>query len=230
MTSTLAAVAFFLLGLFEKFSGRSVSAWVLVCLAVPLFWIGAIVAWLKKRRELETEKAKNVVPSFNARILAAFVGPIAFCDNRTEPPTLHARPFDALLLLRIHAWNEVNMTAAPSGCIVRLMVDGQPVHAGATSLDNIPSLPPVFCGPDKPGVGHMGLSIQRYPLIRPLQYQVPILEQLLFFMEGMRSDEFSEDAEVEIELEFAHFGKGTSVVKATKHRLIQGQLRCGDFR
>jgi hypothetical protein len=55
--SVVAAFAFFALGLWEHSQDKSVSAFVFVCLSVPLFWVGAFLAWRKKYKELEKERA-----------------------------------------------------------------------------------------------------------------------------------------------------------------------------
>ena len=53
VASVVAAFLWFGVGLWEHADERSVSAFVFVCLSVPLFWVGAFLAWLKKSRALD---------------------------------------------------------------------------------------------------------------------------------------------------------------------------------
>jgi hypothetical protein len=53
VASVLAAFLFFGISLWEHAHDKPVSAFVFVCLSVPLFWLGAGLAWLKEHRQLE---------------------------------------------------------------------------------------------------------------------------------------------------------------------------------
>lgn len=76
MTSEIAAASFFALGLLEHFRDRAVSGFVFVCLAVPLCWIGAYVAWKKKYDEvIELRRKEREVPQIKQKEF--------LCDKRT---------------------------------------------------------------------------------------------------------------------------------------------------
>jgi hypothetical protein len=78
LTSTLATLFVYLIGLYEHFQGNTIAASILLALTVPLFWIGAYISWSKKDDELnelkkqlqEFPKIKQVPGSFK-------------CDART---------------------------------------------------------------------------------------------------------------------------------------------------
>jgi hypothetical protein len=52
VASVVAAFLFFGISLWERAHDKTVSAFVFLCLSVPLFWIGSLVAWNKKRKEV----------------------------------------------------------------------------------------------------------------------------------------------------------------------------------
>ena len=62
MASGLTAVVFYLLGLWERARDHPVSAFVFVSLAVPLFWLGAIIVYRKKHREVGELRAALGIP------------------------------------------------------------------------------------------------------------------------------------------------------------------------
>jgi hypothetical protein len=65
MASWLAALVSFGIGIWEHFHGTPVSALILICLAVPLFWIGSYIAWAKKKRKLEHEQSLHGGPEIS---------------------------------------------------------------------------------------------------------------------------------------------------------------------
>jgi hypothetical protein len=62
VASGVAGLCFFLFGIWDRAHGGSISAFVFVVLSVPLFWVGAIMAYLKKSNELETVKKAREIP------------------------------------------------------------------------------------------------------------------------------------------------------------------------
>lgn len=65
VASVLAALVSFGFGIYEHILGSPVSAWVLACVSVVVFWLGAYKAWENKRRELTEEKGEHEGPTVN---------------------------------------------------------------------------------------------------------------------------------------------------------------------
>jgi len=66
VASSFAAAFFLAIGIWEHAQNKSVASFTLVVLSVPLFWIGAYIAWRKKRHELAQEISKRVRPELTA--------------------------------------------------------------------------------------------------------------------------------------------------------------------
>jgi hypothetical protein len=65
VASVLAAFVSFGIGTWEHFHDKPVSSYILLCLSVPLFWIGSYAAWTKKRQALDDEKALHGGPEIS---------------------------------------------------------------------------------------------------------------------------------------------------------------------
>jgi hypothetical protein len=65
IASWLAALVSFGIGTWEHFHEKPISSFILICLSVPLFWIGSYIAWLKKKHALEEEKALRGGPELS---------------------------------------------------------------------------------------------------------------------------------------------------------------------
>lgn len=100
VTSEVAALIVFLIGLWEHGNDRPLSGFIFVCISVPLFWIGAYIAWNKKRTELEAEKKRNRTPNFQGEIANAFI-----C---AEPENLEGAHV-SFVMLQVAAWNQIDM-------------------------------------------------------------------------------------------------------------------------
>jgi hypothetical protein len=72
LVSVVAAVVFFAIGIRDHAQDKPISAFVFVCLSVPLFWAGAYIAWSKKNSELN---AFNEYPRIEIRVFEAFILP-----------------------------------------------------------------------------------------------------------------------------------------------------------
>jgi hypothetical protein len=60
--SVLAAFLFFGISLWEHAHGKSISAFGFLCLSIPLFWAGSLVAWNRKRKEVARLYKPNDCP------------------------------------------------------------------------------------------------------------------------------------------------------------------------
>lgn len=59
LTSEITALVLFVIAFWEHSHDKSVTAFTLLVVSVPLFWVGAFIAWAKKNKRLEEiEKAK----------------------------------------------------------------------------------------------------------------------------------------------------------------------------
>jgi hypothetical protein len=191
------------------------------------FIVSMFLSWRIERETVRREIARNSQPKFNARILEVFTGPISYMDSTSGDLVHHLRPYDTIMVLRVQAWNEINMaSAAPRDCILRVTLFGSQQYAGATHLGNIPQdMPSIIVKGRTSSEANIGLPFRHFSF-RTLQYQVPALEWLVFFMEGLHYSEICEAEEAEIDLEFISLSGGSSVVKRTKHRLIHGRVQC----
>jgi hypothetical protein len=62
IASVSTAAIFFLIGLWEHSRDKSVPAFWFVCLTLPLFWIGAYVAWFKKQKMVVALQCSAGIP------------------------------------------------------------------------------------------------------------------------------------------------------------------------
>ena len=65
ITSWAAGLAAFGIGIREHVQEKPVPALILVCLTVPLFWIGGYVAWVKKKHAFEREQSLHGGPEIS---------------------------------------------------------------------------------------------------------------------------------------------------------------------
>jgi hypothetical protein len=97
MTSTLAAFATFAISLYEHIQDKPLSAYLLVAITVPLFWIGAFIAWNKKRREVEDEITRRPRPQIVITQCAGghgYDGQLAFSIINPSVPAVNVRVND----------------------------------------------------------------------------------------------------------------------------------------
>jgi hypothetical protein len=74
VASELASLVFFLMSIVSASRYTAfLSAYVFLVISVPLFWIGAFIAWNKKATELDAEKSRNAKPEIVGRIVLAIV-------------------------------------------------------------------------------------------------------------------------------------------------------------
>lgn len=88
VASAVAAVISACLGIWEHATDHPVSAFILLCPSVPLFWTGAVVVVAKQRKELEGMKAGI------ARLKAH---PPEYENQRTENLTSRVRSAERIL-------------------------------------------------------------------------------------------------------------------------------------
>jgi hypothetical protein len=62
VASEIAALFVFVIGLLERFRGKPLSAVIFFCLSIPLFWIGAYAAWLKKYKVVARIEKERTAP------------------------------------------------------------------------------------------------------------------------------------------------------------------------
>lgn len=62
VASEIAAAATFVIGLVDHAKDRPLSGFIFVCLSVPLFWIGAYLAWLKTQEHVERMEGECEAP------------------------------------------------------------------------------------------------------------------------------------------------------------------------
>ncbi|MFZ0815852.1 MAG: hypothetical protein WAM78_10050 [Candidatus Sulfotelmatobacter sp.] len=65
IASWAAALATFAIGIWEHTHDKPVSAFILICATVPLFWIGGYIAWTKKTRAFENERLLHGGPEIS---------------------------------------------------------------------------------------------------------------------------------------------------------------------
>lgn len=106
----MSALLAFCVGLLEHFFGFPLQAWLLICLSVPVFWIGAYKAWEKKRDELAREKQRNKLPDLKGRILEGFIGPAISSEG-----TAGLGKGASVVVLRLEVWNTVQMDRVSLG-------------------------------------------------------------------------------------------------------------------
>jgi hypothetical protein len=65
IASWVTALAMFAIAVWEHIHDKPVSAFILVCVTVPLFWIGSYFAWSKKKQALENERSSHDGPEIS---------------------------------------------------------------------------------------------------------------------------------------------------------------------
>jgi hypothetical protein len=62
VASEIAAFIVFLIGIWEHFRDKSLTAFVFISISIPLFWIGAYLAWSKERYKLDELQRYKELP------------------------------------------------------------------------------------------------------------------------------------------------------------------------
>lgn len=94
MASELTGLVAFGIGLWEHSQDKALRGFVLVAISVPLFWMGAFVAWNRKRDQLREEQSAKYLKA-EWRLLEEKFGKgypkfyTAFWDVGRRPPAIH---------------------------------------------------------------------------------------------------------------------------------------------
>lgn len=67
VASEIAALAVFAVGLWEHAHDKPLPGFIFVCVSIPLFWLGAYLAWLKKQEKVERLELERETPKLFLR-------------------------------------------------------------------------------------------------------------------------------------------------------------------
>lgn len=214
LVSVVAAALAFGIGWWDHAHDKPISAFVFVCLSIPLFWVGAFLAWHKKRSELEQERARNARPDIDGEILEAFIAVPKFW-NESGNEIFHLD--DSVVALNVITWNKVQMPPiSPKNVQLELSVDGA-TYSGLPEPDLPVANPFLIQSPS------LRLALRFHPRFnfREIEYLKKDWNYPLFYVKGLKC---RTDLCANIKLVLVDLSGAVHTVKASKVHLDSSRL------